>query len=180
MRAAPTDDLGRAVEVVNSWDTLHPEPEQIPNEEILGRFLRWIGRPDLRDALREGDLARYRALRTELRQAFDAPDAAAALEILDGLLAARPTRIRPRGDAASPLAFESAGGDPIATLAIACAAALAIEIAGAGLERLGQCSGSPCTCVYVDRSRNRRRRYCSDQCNDRVAQAAHRQRRAAR
>ena len=178
MRAAPTDDLGRAVEVVNSWDTLDPEPEQIPDDEVLGRFLRWIGRPDLRDAIHPGHVRRFHEARDELRVAFDAPTVEVALTSLDRLLADRPARLCVGPDTTGPVTFESAAGDPIDTLAIACSVALAVEIRSFGLARLGRCEGQPCQCVYVDRSKNRRRRYCSDQCNDRVAQAAFRQRRS--
>jgi predicted RNA-binding Zn ribbon-like protein len=46
-----------------------------------------------------------------------------------------------------------------------------------GWERFGICAGAPCCCVFVDRSKNRSRRFCSDLCADRVAQALHRARR---
>jgi len=48
-----------------------------------------------------------------------------------------------------------------------------------GWERFGICDAAPCCCVYVDRSKNRRRRYCSQLCTDRAAQAAYRSRRRA-
>jgi len=46
-----------------------------------------------------------------------------------------------------------------------------------GWERFGRCAGSPCRCVYIDRSRNRSRRFCCELCADRVAQADYRRRR---
>jgi predicted RNA-binding Zn ribbon-like protein len=182
MRSAPTDDLGRAVETINSWDTLDPHPEQIPDLDILGRFLRWIGRVDLRELLREGDLPRFRALRTELRAAFDAPDPATALDRLNEILAAWPSVIRAERATTGALVYHytAASGDPIGSLAVSSAMALVAAVGELGLARFGICAGSPCTCVFVDRTRNRRRRYCSDQCNDRVAQVAHRRRAAAR
>jgi predicted RNA-binding Zn ribbon-like protein len=178
MRPAPTDDLGRAVEVVNSWDTLAAEPEQIPDLEILGRFLRWIGRPDLRDLIRDGDLSRFRAVRAELRRAFDAPDAASAVAACNDVLARWPVRIRAAldHDGSAVLGYDSATGDPIGTVAASCAVAVIEGLGALGKARFGSCAGAPCTCVFVDRTRNQRRRYCSDQCNDRVAQGAHRRR----
>ena len=179
MRPAPTDDLGRAVEVVNSWDTLAAEPEQIPDLDMLGRFLRWIGRPDLRDRVRDGDLSRFRAVRAELRRAFDAPDATSAAAACNDVLARWPVRIRAEllaEDGSAVLAYDSAIGDPIGTLAASCAVAVIEGLGALGKARFGRCAGAPCTCVFVDRTRNRRRRFCSDQCNDRVAQGAHRRR----
>ena len=47
--------------------------------------------------------------------------------------------------------------------------------------RFGRCAGTPCRCAFVDRSRNRTRRYCcSTLCADRVAQAHYRARKKAR
>src|SRR6185312_13306290 len=45
-----------------------------------------------------------------------------------------------------------------------------------GWARFGRCAGAPCRCAYVDRSRNRSRRYCCTLCADRVAQAQYRSR----
>jgi len=66
--------------------------------------------------------------------------------------------------------------DGVARFAIACADALARALAEGGAERLRTCLGDPCRCVYVDRTRANRRRYCCDLCNDRMASAAYRRR----
>ena len=70
-------------------------------------------------------------------------------------------------------------GPPIDTLAAAAAMSLLEAIRDDGRDRFGICAGAPCCCVFVDRSKNRSRRFCSDLCADRVAQAAHRARRRA-
>ena len=185
MRPAPTDDIGRAVELVNTWDTLQPDPEQVPDVDWLRRFLRWIGLPYLADRVGERDLAEFRAVRSELRVAFDARTAASAIDALNAILASRPVVIR--ADVADPegpgvgrrFRYEAASHGAIDTLVATCAVAVIETVESLGLARIGQCAGSPCTCVFVDRTRNRRRRFCSDQCNDRVAQVAHRRRAAA-
>ena len=51
------------------------------------------------------------------------------------------------------------------------------EAEDSGLTRFGRCLANPCRCVFVDRSRNRSRRYCCDLCADRANQAAARRRR---
>lgn len=45
--------------------------------------------------------------------------------------------------------------------------------------RLGVCSASPCTNVFVDTSPNQSRRYCSDRCSSRANVAAYRARQRA-
>ena len=71
---------------------------------------------------------------------------------------------------------ETAG---IEFLAAPTALALLETIREHGLSRFGRCTAHPCRCVFVDRSRNRSRRYCCDLCADRANQAAARRRRQA-
>jgi predicted RNA-binding Zn ribbon-like protein len=47
-----------------------------------------------------------------------------------------------------------------------------------GIERLRTCDAAPCIDVFVDSSRNGRRRYCGTLCQNRVSAAAHRVRKA--
>lgn len=56
------------------------------------------------------------------------------------------------------------------------AAGLAMAIGGDLGSRLGVCQAPRCDRVYVDRSRNTHRRFCSTRCQSRVKAAAHRQR----
>jgi len=48
-----------------------------------------------------------------------------------------------------------------------------------GASRLGVCSATKCTNVYVDTSPNQSRRYCSDRCSSRANVAAYRARQRA-
>jgi predicted RNA-binding Zn ribbon-like protein len=181
MRPAPDNDIDRAVEVVNTWDTLRPDPEQIEDLEVLRRFLRWIGRPDEAARLQEGDLDRFRELRSRLRSALAAGTEAAAVAGLNAILAGAPARASLQ-QIGSGWGFRFDGADAsdaLSFLAPLCSIALLSAIRDLGWGRLGVCAGTPCTCLFVDRTRNRARRYCSDQCNDRVAQAARRRRAAS-
>jgi predicted RNA-binding Zn ribbon-like protein len=56
---------------------------------------------------------------------------------------------------------------------------LATLICDLGPTRMGVCSASPCTNVYVDTSPNQSRRYCSDRCSSRANVAAYRARQRA-
>ena len=60
-----------------------------------------------------------------------------------------------------------------------CASALALALGSDLAGRLGVCAAPACDRVFVDTSRNGKRRFCSPQCQSRVKAAAHRARRAA-
>ena len=67
---------------------------------------------------------------------------------------------------------------PVAdSLAATTAMSLLEAIRDDGWERFGICAGAPCCCVFVDRSKNRTRRFCCSLCADRVAQSLYRARR---
>src|SRR5918995_5047476 len=177
-RPAPTTDLARAIEVLNTWDTFAPDPELIDGPNILGRFLRWIGHPELANDVTSSDVEGFRALRARLRMSFEASSEADAVAHLNGVLAEHPT-VSELAQVDGAWRFQhrpSHPNDIAAALAPECAIALLAAIRDRGWQRLGICSAAPCTCVYVDQSRNRSRRYCSDLCNDRISQAAHRRR----
>jgi predicted RNA-binding Zn ribbon-like protein len=53
---------------------------------------------------------------------------------------------------------------------------LGVALIEGGLERFGICDASTCDDVFVDISRNRSRRYCSDTCTTRQNVAAYRRR----
>lgn len=53
---------------------------------------------------------------------------------------------------------------------------LATVVCDLGPGRMGVCSATPCTNVYVDTSPNQSRRYCSERCSSRANVAAYRAR----
>ena len=172
-----SDPVKLAVDLVNTWDLLEEDPELLPDAATLKRFLVRRGYGEaLRTSSR--DLAQVRVLRDSLRAAFTAGSEPAAVEELNGVLAR---------SAAKPQ-FERVGqewrvrwvGRVADTVASATAMSLLEAIRDDGWERFGICAGAPCCCVFVDRSKNRSRRFCSELCADRVAQALHRERRRAR
>lgn len=60
------------------------------------------------------------------------------------------------------------------------AAQLALVVAGDPAVTLGRCAASGCGNYFVDQSRNRTRRFCSNACASRTTVAAHRARAAKR
>ena len=174
------DSIALAVALVNTWDVLNDPPEILRDVERLQFILRAFGLAREADRATERDLAPIRSMRDRLRRAFEAGDEAVAVAELNGL--AR------EADAVPQLERESSGWTfrygvgrrPLATeLAARSAVALLGVIEEEGWSRFGRCAASPCCCVFVDRSRNRSRRYCCDLCADRATQAAARRRRKA-
>ncbi|WP_341924658.1 CGNR zinc finger domain-containing protein [Nocardioides psychrotolerans] len=119
---------------------------------------------------------------TDLRDAFEAAHGGhleRAAAVVNALLLA--TGARPQLD---PL---PGGGwhvhfhgtdDTLATgWAAGCATGLALALGSDLAGRLGVCEAERCDRVYVDTSKNGRRRFCSTTCQSRVKAAAHRARR---
>jgi predicted RNA-binding Zn ribbon-like protein len=167
------DPVELAVSLANSWDTLEDPPELLKDVETLERFL---GRRELAgpDRLTEDDLRAVRAIRDRLRDAFTAADEQAAVEILNEVLyASRANAQLERADGDWHFRYV---GTPVDVVAAAASWSLLEAIRVDGWDRFGTCEAAPCCCVFVDRSRNRSRRFCSELCANRYAQASHRQR----
>src|SRR4051794_22553818 len=101
----PLTKLGRgggvalAVDLLNSWDELEPDPELL-SPRWLRRFLEFHGYEDAAAAAGEASVAPARALRERLREAFDATPEEAAVATLNALLAehGRPPQLERAGD----------------------------------------------------------------------------------
>jgi predicted RNA-binding Zn ribbon-like protein len=168
----PDDPVAFAVALVNTWDELEDPPELLRDAAVLRRFLA------RHRFEREPELEEVRGLRDRLRAAFEVDDEPSAVDVLNGILL---------GSEAKPQLVGGSGawqlrwvGRPLDVLASTAATSLLEAIRVDGRERFGICAADPCCCVFVDRSRNRSRRYCSSLCADRVAQAAHLRRLRAR
>jgi predicted RNA-binding Zn ribbon-like protein len=170
-----------AVDLVNTWDELEPEPDLIEGLDDVRTWLTWHGLDRAAAAMREPDVDRVRALRTRLEALFDAPGEEVAVERANALAREYGTapqlerdtggwRIRSWPDEREGLPF----------VAAFAAAGLLDGLRTHGWRRFGRCAGTPCRCAFVDRSRNRSRRYCTVLCADRVAQASYRARKRAR
>ncbi|MEV0383879.1 CGNR zinc finger domain-containing protein [Nonomuraea sp. NPDC050643] len=77
------------------------------------------------------------------------------------------------------LHFFSIDADVVSRARDTTAGGLAMAMSFAGGDRLGRCGRDGCEIVYVDTSRNGRRRFCSPACANRVNVAAHRARKLA-
>jgi predicted RNA-binding Zn ribbon-like protein len=173
--------LAVAVDLVNTWDELESDPDLIEGLADVRTWLTWHGLDEAAEQLREADVDSVRALRTRLDEVFDAKDETAAVRLLNELAreygtapqlerAGRGWRLRSWPDQREGLRF----------VAAYATAGLVDALKDFGWERFGRCAGSPCRCAFVDRSRNRTRRYCCTLCANRVAQASYRARKRGR
>ncbi|HEY5985880.1 MAG TPA: CGNR zinc finger domain-containing protein [Streptosporangiaceae bacterium] len=174
------DDLDLAVELVNTVWVLSDPPDALTSTDVYADILTSAGEGQLAGELTRSGLGRLRVLRERLRPVFHAQTAGEAATLVNALLqeaqAVPQLTVTPSGGLALAWGANRQGVD---ALTARLAGALATHIASHGLRRLGICAAAPCTCVFVDRTRPRTRKYCCDQCNDRAAAAAYYQRKRA-
>jgi predicted RNA-binding Zn ribbon-like protein len=167
-----------AVDLVNTWDELETEPDLIDDARDVRYWLEWHGLHGAARKIREADVDRVRELRSRFDRVFDAGSEAEAARLLNEL--AREFATAPqlekvdRGWRLRTWPDEKKGLDAAAAYATT---GLLEALRDLGWKRFGRCAGSPCRCAFVDRSRNRSRRFCCTLCADRVAQAQYRERR---
>jgi predicted RNA-binding Zn ribbon-like protein len=125
----------------------------------------------------QSDLDKVITLRSQLRMVFAAEDESEAASIINTVLSEADAvpRLSLHGDVPH-LHFESDDDSPARWLGAVTAMGLTVALIEGGFERFGRCSSSTCDDVFVDGSRNRSRRHCSDTCTTRDNVAAHRAR----
>ena len=165
-------------ELANSHDPRQDPPERLPGIAEVTDFLRrhrMLGP----NTVHERDVAELHQLRARIRRVFEASDEDAAIAELNGLLA---------GADVTPWIARTPGGreiffaPPDAPLArrVTCDAGLGLAMMMTDHPgRLKACAAPGCINVFVDESRNRSRRWCSDRCSGRVNVAASRSRKRA-
>lgn len=173
--------LAVAVDLVNTWDELETEPDLIEGLADVRYWLEWHGLHTAAKRLRSPDVDSVRALRTRFDRVFDARTEAEAVDLLNelGRKYGTPPQLE-RADTGWRLRSWPDEREGLRAVAAYATAGLLDGFRELGWARFGRCSGSPCRCAFVDRSRNRTRRYCCNLCADRVAQAQYRARKKAR
>jgi predicted RNA-binding Zn ribbon-like protein len=147
-------------------------------EEMLGFFEEfrplWDG---VAKPPKKGDLPAVHELRDSLRQVFEAPDEEEAAKRVNRLLESYGATPRLSTHSGAPhLHFEPIETSMVCWLGAVTAMGLASVIVEHGVERFGVCDSGTCMDVYIDTSRNRSRRHCSNTCSTREAVAAYRKR----
>lgn len=180
MARVPADEaaLRFAVDFCNTHDLLADPADRLTIDRARSLAQRH-GLGALADGLRERDLAELIRVRTGLYAVFAAATPARKAAAVNALLDGESARARVVADPTGALRLVASGGsDPVSRLAVTLGDALARALVDGGAERLRTCAGDPCRCVYVDRTRAGRQRYCCELCNDRMASAAYRRRQA--
>ena len=165
-----------AVDLVN---TLQPVSgrDQLGDVVALRAFLR---AHDHDAAAGDDDLPQVRELRAGLREVFAATAAEDAAARINRLLDRAGATPRVRAHDGDPhLHFEPVGAGLAERLATAAAMGLAVVLCEYGVARLGICGSASCQDAFVDMSKNRRKRYCSEACASRESVAAFRARHRA-
>jgi predicted RNA-binding Zn ribbon-like protein len=171
-----TKPVELAVALVNTrgvdTDTLSESTEL---SDFLGQFRNlWEG---VAKPPRKNEIDDVRALRESLREIIESGDEELASKRVNRLLDAYGATPRLSTHNGTPhLHFEPVESAMICWLGAITAMGLASVIVEHGVERFGVCGSSGCNDVYIDTSRNRSRRHCSNTCSTREAVAAYRKR----
>jgi predicted RNA-binding Zn ribbon-like protein len=167
-----------AVALVNTWDTYDDPHEHLVGLEHLRRFLDAVGRGRAARVATESDLLEVKDLRNRLRRVFETSDVREAARVLNEIAdeARAVPRLERSGDAWT-VRFGPEERAVAGHLGATAAAALLQIVQAHGLTRFGTCGAPPCTGAFVDRTKNRGKRYCCELCADRAAQQHHRARR---
>ncbi|MGD2101190.1 MAG: CGNR zinc finger domain-containing protein [Acidimicrobiia bacterium] len=151
------------------------EPEQLIEFLESYRDL-WDG---VSAAPKPGDLPAVQEIRSSIRDVIlsEDPDTAAARvnEMLDANCAT--PRISTH-NGTPHLHFEPLETSIVCWLGATTAMGLASVLVEHGVDRFGVCDSTTCDDVFVDTSRNKSRRHCSNTCSTREAVAAYRKRKA--
>lgn len=128
---------------------------------------------------RKTDVAAVQKLRSSLREVIESGDEDTAANRVNQLLESYGATPRLSNHNGSPhLHFEPIETSIVCWLGAITAMGLASVIVEHGVERFGVCDSGTCKDVYIDTSRNRSRRHCSNTCSTREAVAAYRKRKA--
>jgi predicted RNA-binding Zn ribbon-like protein len=169
--------LDTTIDLANSLDVVSGE-EYLTDGEAVGEWLERRGIRSPHPPL-EAEVEALRRLRAQVRIVMEGSEAEAE-EALAGIVAGADVRPRvafSKGEWRLSYAPEGDGlVDRVAAIAVT---GLAGALAESGRERFGICSKKGCRDVYIDTSKNRSRRYCSDSCSNRANVAAFRARRRA-
>jgi hypothetical protein len=164
----PAAELAAAVVNVDRAVVRDGTAAAVIDEIFRGRLMYSFTAPEAIEVIAWGD---------RLSPAFGEPDLDTLVHVVNGLL--RDSASRPyisRHDNKAPhLHYAHEDDDPVTRMRAFTAAGVA-QVLCLDPARLGRCANDGCETVYVDTSRNGRRRFCSTRCATRVHVADHRSR----
>jgi predicted RNA-binding Zn ribbon-like protein len=182
MSKVPATDpsLAFVLDLCNTHDLLEDPPDRL-TIPLVDRITTHHALPLF--GLTPADLEPIRSIRSALYAVFATDSVTQQTKVVNHLFTAYAATPRLVLGATAPspaeggVRFAAIGGDgAVGRLAVLAADVLARVIAEGSADRLRTCVGDPCRCVYVDRTKANRQRYCCELCNDRMASAAYRRR----
>lgn len=178
MSAYTQDRADLVQDLINTYDLFLDEPEHLQTPEDLQHFLEEHGL-SLSQAITQADLEEARLLRETLRMAWNSGAAKPMLHILNPLIAASPVTVQFE-EGTEPTVHAQFTPEPglslVQRMAFDCALGIIDVVRNQGIERMRACASSPCRDVFIDTSRNKSRRFCSDRCANRYNISAFRDR----
>lgn len=179
----PEDRGSFAVALANTWDVWFDDPEKLGEPADLDTFLRAHG--VVADGpVTDEQLESVRGLRRALRAVFQSDSAPDAVDRLTGLLQGVTVRpdlwLQSGSEEEIALRYVPVPGSSLTDrIRVLAGLGTAEALLRWGADRLRSCDADRCEDVFVDTSRNGRRRYCGVRCQNRVNVAALRQRTSA-
>ena len=164
-------------DLINTYDLYLEQPEHLLSPRDLQAFLAERGLTS--DSVTQADLDETRLLREYLRTAWTGETIEAMLGVLNPLVAAVPVTVQFEQSGEQPVQAQFAlqGGLSLTQrLAFECALGMIEVVQQQGLDRMRACAAEPCRDVFVDTSRNKSRRFCSERCANRHNISAFRER----
>jgi predicted RNA-binding Zn ribbon-like protein len=147
-------------------------------EEYLRANAEWIRCDDL--AISDADLADLAELAAGVRAVVASRTDDEVVERLNELLdCSSPEPRATNHDGVLHLHFSGDDASIVDQLSATVAMGVTQVVVRYGRQRLGICAAEDCADVFVDTSRNRSRRYCSDTCASRTTVSAYRARQRA-
>jgi predicted RNA-binding Zn ribbon-like protein len=148
-------------------------------EKFVVEHVDWFS--ELADRqLTQANAIEFAELSQCLRDVAGATTDGESVERLNALLQhCRPTPRATNHDGALHLHYSSDDAPVVEQLGATVSMAMANVVCRYGRERLGICAAADCGDVFVDTSRNKSRRYCSETCASRTTVSAYRARRKA-
>lgn len=172
MSKVPATDpsLAFVLDLCNTHDLLEDPPDRL-TIPLVDRITTHHALPPF--GLTPADLEPIRSVRSALYAVFATNSIEEQTTVLNHLFTTHGAV--PRLLDGSRMAA-TGGEGAVGKLAVLAADVLGRVIAEGSADRLRTCVGDPCRCVYVDRTKANRQRYCCELCNDRMASAAYRRR----
>jgi len=163
-----------AVDLVNTEPAAERE-ERLGTLAAARAFMSARGR---RLRLRAKDVPRLHALRSALHEIFRAGASGDVVERINALLATFPARPKLVVDGEHPaVAFEPESDDFVDWVATTAVVGLAFFIAQHGVDRIGTCIATDCDDAFYDGTKNKTKRFCSNDCAQAASLRAFRARR---